>query len=246
MDRFSFIGFFFVLVLLVGGSIFKGVGLVLLWLFVVFVIVIVGIVVVILLYILLVVFKYVFKIVCWVVCFLYSDCCELIQQIVEWSNIVCCQGLLGLELQVEVQQDLFLCKGLQLLVDGVEFELMWYMLEIELGSQEYQDQVGVKVFEVMGIYVFIFGIIGVVFGLIVVMKNLVDLSKFGYGIVVVFIVMIYGIVLVNLLFLLIVVKFKSVILYNMCDCEMVIEGLILIVQGENLCNIEINFFGFLY
>lgn len=120
------------------------------------------------------------------------------------------------------------------------------MMEIELGSQESQDLVVFKVFEGMGIYVFILGIIGVVLGLIVVMKNFVDFSKLGYGIVVVFIVIIYGIVLVNLLFLLVLVKFKSVIYYNSCDCEMIIEGLILIVQGENLCNIEINLFGFLY
>lgn len=44
------------------------------------------------------------------------------------------QGLLGLESQVEAQQDPFLRKGLQLLVDGVEPESMRHMLEIELGN----------------------------------------------------------------------------------------------------------------
>jgi flagellar motor component MotA len=68
----------------------------------------------------------------------HSDRRELIQQIVEWSNIARRQGLLGLESQVEAQQDPFLRKGLQLLVDGVEPESMRHMLEIELGSQEHR------------------------------------------------------------------------------------------------------------
>ena len=177
MDRLSLIGLFLALASLVGGSILKGAGLASLWSPAAFVIVIVGTVAAILLHTSPAVFKHAFKIVRWVVRPPHSDRRELIQQIVEWSNIARRQGLLGLESQVEAQQDPFLRKGLQLLVDGVEPESMRHMLEIELGSQEHQDQAGAKVFEAMGIYAPTLGIIGAVLGLIAVMKNLADPSK---------------------------------------------------------------------
>ncbi len=189
-------------------------------------IVIVGTVAAILLHTSPAVFKHAFKIVRWVVRPPHSDRRELIQQIVEWSNIARRQGLLGLESQVEAQQDPFLRKGLQLLVDGVEPESMRHMLEIELGSQEHQDQAGAKVFEAMGIYAPTLGIIGAVLGLIAVMKNLADPSKLGHGIAAAFTATIYGIASANLLFLPIAAKLKSVISHNTRDREMVIEGLI--------------------
>ena len=119
MDRLSLIGLFLALASLVGGSILKGAGLAS-WSPAAFVIVIVGTVAAILLHTSPAVFKHAFSIVRWVVRPPHSDRRELIQQIVEWSNIARRQGLLGLESQVEAQQDPFLRKGLQLLVDGVE------------------------------------------------------------------------------------------------------------------------------
>ncbi|MCO7486156.1 flagellar motor protein [Stenotrophomonas maltophilia] len=246
MDRLSLIGLFLALASLVGGSILKGAGLASLWSPAAFVIVIVGTVAAILLHTSPAVFKHAFSIVRWVVRPPHSDRRALIQQIVEWSNIARRQGLLGLESQVEAQQDPFLRKGLQLLVDGVEPESMRHMLEIELGSQEHQDQAGAKVFEAMGIYAPTLGIIGAVLGLIAVMKNLADPSKLGHGIAAAFTATIYGIASANLLFLPIAAKLKSVISHNTRDREMVIEGLISIAQGENPRNIETNLSGFLH
>lgn len=246
MDRLSLIGLFLALASLVGGSILKGLRPGVLWSPAAFVIVIVGTVAAILLHTS-----------CGGVqaCVQdralgrsppHSDRRELIQQIVEWSNIARRQGLLGLESQVEAQQDPFLRKGLQLLVDGVEPESMRHMLEIELGSQEHQDQAKAKVFEAMGIYAPTLGIIGAVLGLIAVMKNLADPSKLGHGIAAAFTATIYGIASANLLFLPIAAKLKSVISHNTRDREMVIEGLISIAQGENPRNIETNLSGFLH
>ena len=66
-----------------------------------------------------------------------------------------------------------------MLVDGVEPEAIRHMLEIDLNGQEHQDLAAAKVFEGMGIYAPTLGIIGAVFGLIAVMKNLADPSKLG-------------------------------------------------------------------
>lgn len=244
MDRLSIIGLFLALVSLVGGSVLKGAGLAALWSPAAFVIVVLGTLAAIFVHIPPAVFKHALKIVRWVIRPPQSDRAALIQQIVEWSNIARRQGLLGLEAQVEQQEDPFLRKGLQLLVDGVEPEAIRHMLEIDLGTKEHEDLAATKVFEGMGIYAPTMGIIGAVLGLVAVMKNLADPSKLGHGIAAAFTATIYGIGLANLLFLPVAAKLKSVIGESTRDREMIIEGLIAIAQGENPRNIETSLAGF--
>lgn len=244
MDRLSIIGLFLALASLVGGSILKGAGLSSLWSPAAFVIVIVGTVAAILLHTSPAIFRHAFRIVRWVVQPPASDRQALIRQIVEWSNIARRQGLLGLEPQVEMQDDPFLRKGLQLVVDGVEPDAIRHMLEIELSGQEHRDLAAARVFEGMGIYAPTLGIIGAVLGLIAVMKNLADPSKLGHGIAAAFTATIYGIASANLLFLPVAAKLKSVIAHNSREREMIIEGLIAIAHGENPRNIETSLAGF--
>jgi chemotaxis protein MotA len=246
MDKLSLTGIVLALASLVGGSILKGAGLASLWSPAAFVIVIIGTLAAILLHTSPAVFKRAFQIVGWVFSPPASEREQLLGQIIEWSNISRRQGLLGLESQLERQDDPFLRKGLQMLVDGVEPEAMRHMLEIELENQEKHDLAAAKVFEGMGIYAPTLGIIGAVLGLIAVMKNLADPSKLGHGIAAAFTATIYGIASANLLFLPIAAKLKSVIHHSSGEREMVIEGLIAIAQGENPRNIESRLAGFLH
>ncbi|HBK45536.1 MAG TPA: flagellar motor protein [Xanthomonadaceae bacterium] len=246
MDKLSITGILLALGALVGGSILKGAGLASLWSPAAFLIVIVGTIAAILLHTPPVVFRRAFRIVGWVFNPPPSEREELLSQIVEWSNIARRQGLLGLESQVERQDDAFLRKGLQMLVDGVEPETMRHMLEIEVDNQEKQDLAAARVFEGMGVYAPTLGIIGAVLGLIAVMKNLADPSKLGHGIAAAFTATIYGIASANLLFLPIAAKLKGVIQRSSGEREMIMEGLIAIAQGENPRNIESKLAGFLH
>ncbi len=246
MDKLSLTGLLLAIASLVGGSILKGAGISALWSPAAFVIVIVGTIAAILVHTPPAVFKRAFQIVRWIIRPPASDRGALLAQIVEWSNIARRNGLLGLESQVQGQQDPFLRKGLQMLVDGVEPESIRHMLEIELGGQEQVDLAAAKVFEGMGIYAPTMGIIGAVLGLIAVMKNLADPSKLGHGIAAAFTATIYGIASANLLFLPMASKLKSVIHDSSGEREMIIEGLIAIAQGENPRNIESKLAGFLH
>jgi len=246
MDIFSLIGILLALVALIVGSILKGAGLGALWSGAAFVIVIVGTFAAILVHTPPAVFKRAARIIVWVFRPPNSDREDLITRIVEWSNIARKQGLLGLEPLVGEQDDAFLRKGLQMLVDGVEPESIRHMLEIDLVGQEHQDMAGAKVFEAMGIYAPTLGIVGAVFGLIAVMKNLADPSKLGHGIAAAFTATIYGIASANLFFLPMFNKLKSVINGRSREREMIIEGLIAIAQGENPRNIESRLAGFLH
>lgn len=168
-----------------------------------------------------------------------------ISKIVEWSNIARKEGLLGLETISEEEPDLFIRKGMQLLVDGSEPEVIRSILEVELDSQEHHDMQAAKVFESMGGYSPTIGIIGAVMGLIHVMQNLADPSKLGSGIATAFVATIYGVGLANLFLLPFGSKLKSHALSRSQYREMVIEGIIGIAEGENPRNIETKLYGYL-
>ena len=169
---------------------------------------------------------------------------EVAEKIVNWSNIARREGLLGLEAIAEEEQDLFARKGLQLLVDGSEPEVIRSILEVEIDSKEHQDMQAAKVFDGMGGYSPTIGIIGAVMGLIHVMNNLADPSKLGSGIATAFVATIYGVGFANLLFLPMANKLKSQVHSQTQFREMIVEGVISIAEGENPRNIETKLQGF--
>jgi len=169
---------------------------------------------------------------------------ETAEKIVNWSNIARREGLLGLEVIAEEEEDLFARKGLQLLVDGGEPEVIRAILEVEIDNKEYKDIQAAKVFDGMGGYSPTIGIIGAVMGLIHVMNNLADPSKLGAGIATAFVATIYGVGFANLLFLPMANKLKGQVHNQTRFREMVVEGVISIAEGENPRNIETRLQGY--
>ncbi|OAI01019.1 flagellar motor protein [Methylomonas methanica] len=168
-----------------------------------------------------------------------------IDKIVRWSSLARKEGLLGLESVIETEKDSFAKKGLQLLVDGNEPEVIRDCLEVELTTKEHLDTQAARVFEAMGGYAPTIGIIGAVIGLIHVMQNLAKPELLGSGIATAFVATIYGVGLANLLFIPIANKLKSLIFEASQAREMVIEGISSIAEGENPRNIELKLSGFL-
>ncbi|PCH85524.1 MAG: flagellar motor protein [Piscirickettsiaceae bacterium] len=168
-----------------------------------------------------------------------------IEKVVEWSSIARREGLLGLEVVVDEEKDPFARKGLQLLVDGGEPEVVRDILMLELEVIEGKQLQAAKVYEAMGGYSPTIGIIGAVMGLIHVMQNLSDPSKLGAGIATAFVATIYGVGLANMLFLPIAAKLKALIISHSQSREMLIEGITAIAEGENPRNVEIKLQGYL-
>lgn len=171
---------------------------------------------------------------------------EIIQKIVNWSNVARKEGLLGLEPLIEAEEDQFAKKGLQLLVDGSEPDVIRNILEVEIDTKEHQDTQAAKVYEGMGGYSPTIGIIGAVMGLIHVMQNLSDPSKLGAGIATAFVATIYGIGLANLFLLPTANKLKALIHNQTQFRQMIVEGIISIAEGENPRNIETKLHGYLH
>ncbi len=168
-----------------------------------------------------------------------------IEKLVAWSNIARREGLLGLEEIADNEPDLFIRKGMQLLVDGSEPEVIRAILEVEMESREHHDMQAAKVFEAMGGYSPTIGIIGAVMGLIHVMQNLADPAKLGSGIATAFVATIYGVGLANLFLLPFGNKLKSLALKKFHYRDMIIEGIISIAEGENPRHIESKLQGYL-
>lgn len=181
----------------------------------------------------------------WIVFPPFRDSEISIEKIIQWSHIARKEGLLGLEDIAENESDLFAQKGLQLLVDGSEPEVIKRVLEVELDAREYHGIQAAKVFEAMGGYSPTIGIIAAVMGLIQVMQNLADPSRLGAGIATAFVATIYGVGLANLFLLPVASKLKAQVRTQAQIHEMVIEGVISIAEGENPRNIETKLRGFL-
>ncbi len=171
---------------------------------------------------------------------------ESLDKILQWSNVARREGLLGLEKASETETDIFSRKGLQLLVDGNEPEVVRKTMELEIIAQEDRDFQAAKVFEGMGGYAPTVGIIGAVMGLIHVMGNLSDPSKLGGGIAVAFVATIYGVGIANLFLLPAAAKLKSIVRQRSRYQDMLTEGLIAIAEGENPQVIALRLESFLH
>lgn len=246
MDILSVVGFILAIVAVLVGAVLKGAGLKALLSAAAFMIVFVGTFASIFIQTPLPVFKLAMNRVGWIFKPPKMQAEALIQKIIEWSNIARKQGLLGLEPMIKQEEDSFVQKGLQLVVDGSEPDAIRGIMEVEMGVREHADTRAAKVWEGMGIYAPTLGIIGAVLGLMAVMQNLADPSKLGTGIAAAFTATIYGIGLANLFFLPMAGKLKGIVAEQSQVREMIIEGMISIAQGENPRAIESKLHGYLH
>ncbi len=170
---------------------------------------------------------------------------EVLHKLLDWSQQSRRGGLLALEPHIETQEDLFQRRGLQLLVDGAEPEVLRDTMELELSSYEQHHLDAARIWQAAGGYSPTIGILGAVMGLIHVMENLSDPSKLGAGIAVAFVATIYGVGGANLVFLPMANKLKAVVGRQVKLRDMYIEGLVAIANGENPRMIEAKLQGYL-
>jgi chemotaxis protein MotA len=168
-----------------------------------------------------------------------------ISQIVSWSFQVRRKGLLDLEKLIDREEDPFVKKGLQLLVDGSEPDSISDILELEMNTNENRDYQAARLYEAMGGYAPTIGILGAVMGLIHVMENLADPTLLGKGIATAFVATIYGVGSANLIFLPIANKLKAHIFADNQAKEMIATGIAAIARNENPRNIELKLDGYL-
>lgn len=155
------------------------------------------------------------------------------------------EGLLALEDEVDPDEDPFLHRGLQLVVDGADPEMVRNILEIELIALEERHRMGQSMFQTLGTYAPAFGMMGTLVGLIQMLRSLDDPSQLGPAMALAILTTLYGVLLANLVFLPIAAKLKLKSNKEIQLNEVVVEGILSIQAGENPRIIERKLSAFL-
>jgi chemotaxis protein MotA len=158
---------------------------------------------------------------------------QVVMEIIGYANKARKEGLISLESQIPNVSDPFLRKAMSLAVDGTDSKLLVETMEIEMEHLDHEGLQDAKVFEAAGGYSPTIGIIGAVLGLIHVMENLSDPSKLGSGIAVAFVATVYGVSIANLVFLPCANKLKIKHQSVMTTKQMMLEGVVGILEGIN-------------
>ncbi len=158
---------------------------------------------------------------------------DVIGKMVELSRKARVEGLLALEKDINSIDDVFVKKGLQLMVDGTETEVLREILTQELQSLEERHETGQGFFKTMGTFAPAFGMAGTLIGLIAMLSQLEDPSKIGSGMATALVTTLYGVVFANLIFLPIAGKLKLRSQNEVTTKELTIEGICSIQAGDN-------------
>jgi len=158
---------------------------------------------------------------------------RIISMIVTFSEKARREGLLALEDDLDELEDAFLRKGIQLVVDGTDPEIIRNIMETELNNMQARHQEGIKFFEDWGFLAPAFGMIGTLIGLIIMLSNIEDKSAIGPGMSTALITTLYGALLANLVLIPIANKLTYVNNQEILMREIMIEGTLSIQSGDN-------------
>jgi len=143
------------------------------------------------------------------------------------------EGLLALEAEMTDINDPFLRKGVQLMIDGTDPELLREIMEIDIESTKHRHEANFSILEFAGGIAPTIGVLGAVMGLMSVMQHLDEPDHIGPGIATAFVATFYGVFSANVLFLPLANKLKKISKQEEHALTLVIEGLMSIQSGDN-------------
>ncbi len=161
------------------------------------------------------------------------DTAATIDQLVKLVERARQQGLLSLEQAAQELHDPFLRRGVMMVVDGFQPELVRAVLENEIAALEERHKSGYGMLEAMGGFSPTMGIIGTVLGLVTVLSHLDNPSELGHSIATAFIATLMGVSLANLVWLPLAGKLKLRSKEEVAGRELILEGLAALQAGEN-------------
>ncbi len=158
---------------------------------------------------------------------------EMIITLVSFSEKARREGLLALEDDLDELDDDFLRKGIQLVVDGTDPELVRRIMETELENIISRHDAQRKLFEDWALFAPAFGMIGTLIGLILMLVNIEDKSAIGPGMSAALITTLYGAITANLVMQPIANKLELRGNEEILLKLIMIEGTLSIQSGDN-------------
>ena len=158
---------------------------------------------------------------------------QIITLLVSFADKARREGLLALEEEAEKVGDEFLAKGVQLVVDGSDPDLVRSILETELAFLEERHRAGQGIFLTMGTLAPAFGMVGTLIGLINMLRDLDSPETIGASMAVALVTTFYGVLFANLICIPVAGKLGVRSEQEILLKELVIEGVLSIQAGEN-------------
>ena len=165
---------------------------------------------------------------------------EVIATLVSFAEKARREGLLALENEAAALEDEFMRKGIQLVIDGRDTDIIRKILETEVLFVQERNAKAESVFMTMGGYSPTLGIIGTVLGLIAMLKQLGSLGSgnnvagtLGIATAQAFVATFFGIALANLVCIPLATKIRERAGQELLLREIMIEGILSIQAGDN-------------
>ncbi|MGE7765255.1 flagellar motor stator protein MotA [Peribacillus sp. NPDC096540] len=163
---------------------------------------------------------------------------ELIKTFSEWAVIARKEGLLALEIISDQVDNTFLKNGLNLAVEGQSADYIRDILAEEIDAMEERHLSGAAIFSQAGTYAPTLGVLGAVIGLIAALGNMADTEALGHAISAAFVATLMGIYTGYVLWHPFANKLKRKSQQEVRIKEMMIEGILSIIEGEAPRTIE--------
>ena len=158
---------------------------------------------------------------------------ELITKLVDFSEKARREGLLSLEADAKEGDNAFLQKGVSLVVDGTDPELVRDILETEVGQVEVRHRFNQEIFKNGGAFAPTIGILATVLSLVGVLQHLDQPDTLGPKISAAFLATFYGVAAANIYFIPMQLHLKAMTEYEVAEKELIVEGVLSIQSGDN-------------
>ncbi len=158
---------------------------------------------------------------------------DIIKKIIELSNVARKDGLLSLEEAAADMDEPFLKKGILLVVDGTDPDLVRDIMQAEMDNAEARHKTCMGFWDTLAAMGPAWGMIGTLVGLVNMLNNMSDASSIGPSMAVALITTLYGSLLANWICTPTSNKLKADNAIEMIQKEVMVEGLLSIQAGEN-------------
>jgi chemotaxis protein MotA len=156
---------------------------------------------------------------------------DLIAKIVEMADAARKGGFLALE-EMEVENT-FLRKGIDLLVDGHDADVVRATLQKDIGLTNERHEKGVGIFSSFGDVAPAMGMIGTLIGLVAMLSNMDDPKSIGPAMAVALLTTLYGSIVANMVAIPIADKLSLRKNEEKLNRRLILDGVLAIQDGQN-------------
>lgn len=158
---------------------------------------------------------------------------DTIRTLVGYSEKARREGLLVLEEDARTADDPYLARGVRLVVDGTDPELVKDIMETELDAMEERHKRNQKLFEQGGSFAPTIGIMATVLSLVSVLQHLDQPETLGPAISAAFLATFYGVAVANVLYYPVGNALKTRTVQEVDERTLIMEGVLSIQSGDN-------------